>query len=264
MTTTHPVVLLTNDDGFGSAGLNAMHAALVQAGARVVTIAPETNQSARSHHVTVSGRLKLAPIGPQAFTCSGSPADCVRVAVLSGVVQPPQLVVSGINHGANAGEDVHYSGTVAAAAEAALLGVPAVAVSQDGDGPELPFLTQAPAGFPDAGYAAEVALWMARHDPPANTFLSLTLPSVPMRAPAELATVGRRAWWAAEMRCESGDGGVLVDPWAEQPTAIVERGTDYAFLREGLATISLLSVRGGLHDALEKHPTWAGTIPRTP
>jgi 5'-nucleotidase len=259
-----PVVLLTNDDGFGAAGITAMHAALEQHGARVVTIAPEANHTAGSHRVTVDGHLTITPVGTElTFTCSGSPADCVRAGVLSGVVPRPDLVVSGINHGANAGEDVHYSGTVAAAVEAALLGVPALAVSQHGDGPELPFLTRTPTGFPDADYAAQVALWVAGHGPPAHTFINLNLPCAPMRSPAALATLGRRDWQAASMRWEVTEANEYrLDPWAGAPPPIADHGTDFAFLRDGVPTVSLLSVRGGLYDVLAQHRAWAESVPR--
>lgn len=126
-----PLVLLSNDDGHASAGIRAMRAALATA-ADVVVLAPETEQSATSHSLSLHRPLRLREVEPGLFAMDGTPADCVYVAlhaiprVLS---RRPDLVVSGLNHGMNLGQDAFYSGTVAAAREGALRGIPAVAAS---------------------------------------------------------------------------------------------------------------------------------------
>jgi 5'-nucleotidase len=132
---SRPLVLLSNDDGHASAGLRAMRAALAET-ADVVVVAPETEQSATSHSLTLHRPLRLRELEPGVFSIDGTPADCIYVALHStGRVLPrrPDVVVSGINHGLNLGQDVFYSGTVAAAREAALRRLPAVAVSADRD-----------------------------------------------------------------------------------------------------------------------------------
>jgi 5'-nucleotidase len=128
---TKPLILLSNDDGYFSRGIRAMRAALSTV-ADVVTVAPETEQSAASHALTLHRPLRLRSVEPGVFAVDGTPADCVYVALHSaGRVLPrlPDVVVSGLNHGLNLGQDVFYSGTVAAAREAALRGVPALATS---------------------------------------------------------------------------------------------------------------------------------------
>ena len=128
-----PLVLLTNDDGFGAAGLEAMAVAL-GSWARVVVLAPETEQSACSHKISLHQALRLRRVGKDRFALDGTPADCVYVGLYAGErVMPrrPDLVVSGLNRGLNLGLDVYYSGTVAAAREAAIRGVPGLAVSAD-------------------------------------------------------------------------------------------------------------------------------------
>ncbi len=128
-----PLVLLSNDDGFNAEGLRAIRARLLEH-ADVVVCAPETNQSATSHSLTLHRPLRLREPEPGVFTVDGTPADCVYVALASGsrvLPRTPDLCVSGMNHGLNLGVDVFYSGTVAAAREAALRGVPSVAVSAD-------------------------------------------------------------------------------------------------------------------------------------
>jgi 5'-nucleotidase len=126
-----PLVLLSNDDGHASPGIRAMRDAL-SAAADVVVLAPETEQSASSHSLSLHRPLRLRAVEPNVFALDGTPADCVYVALHAGarvLSRRPDLVVSGINHGMNLGQDAFYSGTVAAAREGALRGIPAVASS---------------------------------------------------------------------------------------------------------------------------------------
>jgi 5'-nucleotidase len=126
-----PLVLLSNDDGYSSAGIRAMRDALASV-ADVVILAPESEQSASSHSLSLHRPLRLRLVEAGIFALDGTPADCVYVALHAGdrvLPRRPDLVVSGINHGLNLGQDAFYSGTVAAAREGALRGVPAVASS---------------------------------------------------------------------------------------------------------------------------------------
>lgn len=133
-TPTATPVLLTNDDGIRAEGIAAMYRALIgEGGFDVRTIAPETVQSATGHGVTLrlpllTQEVKLADTDATGIAVDGRPADCVKLA-LSQMIPEAQVVVSGINHGANVGVDVFYSGTVAAAVEGAFLGRRAIAVS---------------------------------------------------------------------------------------------------------------------------------------
>lgn len=131
--TDRPLVLLSNDDGYTAPNLVAMRAALL-AFADVVVCAPELNQSATSHSLSLHRSLRLREVEPGVFCLDGTPADCVYVALNSaGRILPrrPDIAVSGLNHGLNLGIDVFYSGTVAAAREAAMRGIPAIAASAD-------------------------------------------------------------------------------------------------------------------------------------
>jgi 5'-nucleotidase len=126
-----PLALLSNDDGVASGGLHTMREGL-RAHFDVVVIAPETEQSAASHALSLHRPLRLRKIEEGLFAIDGTPADCVYVALHGGsrvVTRRPDVVVSGINRGLNLGQDVFYSGTVAAAREGALRGIPALAVS---------------------------------------------------------------------------------------------------------------------------------------
>ena len=126
------LILLTNDDGIHAPGLVAMYRELVKLG-EVHVVAPETVQSASGHGITITAPLLTSPVTVEnAFTgiaVDGRPADCVKVAVAKLLPRQPDLVVSGINSGANTGINVVYSGTVAAAIEAAFLGLPSIAAT---------------------------------------------------------------------------------------------------------------------------------------
>ena len=122
-------VVLTNDDGVEAPGLAALEAAAAVLGAALVVVAPAECHSGCGHRVTTKGAIRVDDLGPGRFRVAGTPADCVRIA-LARLVPDAALVISGINAGGNLGADIHHSGTVAAAREAALHGLPAVAASQ--------------------------------------------------------------------------------------------------------------------------------------
>jgi len=127
-------LLLTNDDGINSEGLQKLAAVLRSKGKyRVTVIAPEVNRSGISHAVSLlSGPVKLSKLGEDVYSCSGNPADCVIIATMGALPYKPDLVISGINQGENMGTDIIYSGTAAGARQAGLAGIPAVALSLAG------------------------------------------------------------------------------------------------------------------------------------
>ena len=140
------VILVTNDDGIHAQGLSALAQALESLG-EVFVVAPDREQSAVGHALTLHRPLRVDQVGERRYAVNGTPSDCVNLGVLGLLPEPPVLVVSGINHGSNLGDDVTYSGTVSAAMEGTLLGVPSMAVSQaEGE----------VAGFEAAGRVAEL------------------------------------------------------------------------------------------------------------
>ena len=122
-------ILLTNDDGIEAEGLKSLRDVLRNI-AHVIVVAPDRERSAVSHGLTIHERLQFQDAGTDSFSLNGTPADCVIFAMDQLLPEPPDLVISGINHGTNLGDDIMYSGTVAAAREAAKYGIPAIAVSQ--------------------------------------------------------------------------------------------------------------------------------------
>ncbi len=130
-----PLILVSNDDGVAARGNVALREAMEGLG-EVVTVAPEREQSAGSHAITLDRPLRHRVVAPNVHSVDGTPADCIYVALFHEPILPrrPTIVVSGINHGPNLASDVFYSGTVAAAREAAIRGIPAIAFSQMGKG----------------------------------------------------------------------------------------------------------------------------------
>ncbi len=127
-------ILIANDDGIFSKGIQALTKAAMQAGHRVTVYAPHTQRSGASHSINLSGYVKVEPVdygmdGVKAHAVYGTPADCVRLGLYLMRNDPPDCVVTGINNGSNRGAEIVYSGTVAAAMEGALCGVPSMAVS---------------------------------------------------------------------------------------------------------------------------------------
>ncbi|MTI45676.1 5'-nucleotidase /3'-nucleotidase /exopolyphosphatase [Roseibium hamelinense] len=123
-------ILITNDDGIHSSGLSALERIARSLSDDIWVIAPETDQSGVAHSLTLSEPLRLRQVSEKHFALKGTPTDCVIMGVRKVLPGLPDLVLSGINRGQNLGEDVTYSGTVAGAMEAAILGIPAIAVSQ--------------------------------------------------------------------------------------------------------------------------------------
>jgi 5'-nucleotidase len=259
-------ILVTNDDGIEAPGLRALQRALQPLG-RVTIFAPDHNWSAAGHTKTMHKPLRVTPFrfdrdplpstmpslrsgsgqvpgtspdaqaGPQssrvdAYTTTGAPSDCVALALLGILPAPPDLVVSGINQGANLGHDLTYSGTVAAAMEAVIFGVPAVAVSLDS------FESQ------EFQYAAHVAAVVAgqvlERGLPRDTFLNV---NVPDRAPAEVAGVaitrlGRRVYRDVLIERKDPRGRPYYWIGGEPPSGLEDEGTDIWALARGYVSIS--------------------------
>ncbi|MCJ7821768.1 MAG: 5'/3'-nucleotidase SurE, partial [Armatimonadetes bacterium] len=167
-------ILITNDDGIRAPGLTALHAALLPLG-DVLVIAPERPRSACGHAITLHKPLRLMPVempdGSEGFAINGFPADCVALGVSDHLGGHPDLVVSGINLGPNLGVDMIYSGTVAAAREGAICGIPSIALS---------VASYDASNFqPAAEFAAYLAQAVLEQGLPEGTFLNVNVPAGP-------------------------------------------------------------------------------------
>ena len=168
-------ILLTNDDGIHAVGIRDLYRGLTQAGHEVHVVAPISEQSAVGHAITIAMPLRVKEFRENGFkgqAVTGTPADCVKLALTTLLPEPPDVVVSGINAGANVGVDILYSGTVSAATEGALMGYPAVAVSADDYAP-----TDLSA---QSRFAAEFLSGHPWEAAPPRCVLNLNFPAIPL------------------------------------------------------------------------------------
>jgi 5'-nucleotidase len=192
-------VLLTNDDGIQATGLNHMRRALLEVpGMELAVIAPDSNRSATARSITTRRPLWVEEIkfddGSSGFSTDGTPVDCVRFAELGLVGERPELIISGINHGSNLGDDITYSGTVAAALEGIVLGIPAIAISQQSAAREMDFRWGREFDFSvAAAFAAELVGRVAKDPLPADTLLNVNCPAGPP-AGVEVTHLGKRLY----------------------------------------------------------------------
>ncbi len=237
-------VLLTNDDGIEAEGLQAMRRALLELeDVRLSVIAPDGNRSAMARSITTRRPLWVAEVpftdGTVGYATDGTPVDCVRLASL-GLVEDfaADLVVAGINHGANLGDDITYSGTVAAALEGVVLGLPAIAVSQQSGARALDYRFDGGFGFETA--AAFVARLVERIEEvplPARTLLNV---NVPAGAPegVEVTSLGKRIY-RDELKLESEeDEGRRYWIYGSDPGFHDEPGTDLAAVAAGRIAVT--------------------------
>ncbi len=240
-------ILLTNDDGIQAVGLRALHKALAAAGHEVHVVAPITEQSAVGHAITLSSPLRVKEFREDGFFglgVSGTPADCVKLAISTLLAQTPDMVVSGINAGPNVGVDIMYSGTVSAATEGALLGFPALAASMDDHNPvEL---------SGQAGYAAALIGRLPLESLPKKCVLNLNFPNRPIEQalPLKVCPHTRVPWtdWYEER----------VDPrgrkyyWmcGELKHEKISQGRDRLLLTQGHVTLTPLKFDFTDHDAV--------------
>jgi 5'-nucleotidase len=244
-------ILVTNDDGYTSEGIRTLAAALEPLG-EVWVVAPNREQSAVSHALTLDRPLRMEEVAERVFAVDGTPTDCVTLAVGNLVAdQPPALVVSGINRGGNMGADVHYSGTVSAAFEGVILGFPALAVSLES---WKPFSYQ-----PAAALAHDLAAWILEHGLPRETLLNVNLPA---RQPlgVRLTRLGTRRYTEGVIEQVDPRGRRIFWIGGGQPLWEAEAGTDFHEVGSGFASVTPLSLDMtdfGFLETLEKErPPW--------
>jgi 5'-nucleotidase len=243
-------VLITNDDGAHAPGLDPLIAALEGLG-EVWVLTPEREQSAQSHAFTLHKPLRITELGPRRLALSGTPADCAYAGI-HGLVPRPDLVVSGINRGANLGSDVHYSGTVAGAREATLQGVPAIAVS-------LHLRKEGGQGWATAAEVARrVALRVLSDGLPPGVLLNVNSPDLPLSelAGVRVARLGRRAYTAMVEERLDPRGRRYVwlggKPIGEEPIP----DSDVTWERRGWATVTPLRTDPTAESLIETLNGW--------
>ena len=245
-------VLLTNDDGIQATGLNELRRALLRVpGVDLAVIAPDSNRSASARSITTRQPLWVEEIefedGSLGFATDGTPVDCVRFASLGLIGEPPELIVSGINHGANLGDDITYSGTVAAALEGVVLGVPAIAVSQQSQKREMDFRLGREFDFTAAAtFTARLVERLPGRPLSPGTLLNINCPAVPLEelAGARVTRMGKRIY---RDRLEltphedpHGRGRKRYRIYGDDPSYHAEDGTDFAAIDDDTISVTPL------------------------
>lgn len=248
-----PRILVTNDDGIQSPGLAVLAKALARLG-EVWVVAPDRERTAVAHAVTLHKPLRVHELKKRVYAINGTPVDCVNLALLNILPKKPHLVVSGINKGVNLGDDVLYSGTVSAAVEGTILGVPSMAVSQEGrDGFH----------FQTGGhYALRVARLILDEGLPEETLVNLNVPNRPLRAVAGVRVTclsrrrfenpviekvdphGRRYYWIAGTRVS----------WSRSKDA------DHEAIESGIVSLTPLHLDSTHYGVLDRLRTWEPMI----
>lgn len=253
-------IILTNDDGIDAAGLLAARKALEEI-AEVLTVAPDRNRSGVGRSITFGTPLhveerKMAD-GGIGYACTGTPVDCVRLVALGLMDFAPDIVVSGINHGENLGDDITYSGTVAAAFEGIVVGVPGIAVSlaverpwHDHDESEYNF-------EPVARFAARLAKTSINRLP-AGRILTVNAPNLPASElkGVRVTKLGRRFYTDELIEVRSAEGRIGYDIYNNPPGRHEEEGTDFAAVENGEISVTPVHLELTDEAGLEELDSW--------
>jgi len=230
------LILLTNDDGIHADGLKALEKALKPV-ADLVVFAPDREQSASSHSLTLNRPLRIHERGNDRYACDGTPTDCVMLAV-HGILKHrlPDMLISGINHGANMGEDVTYSGTVAAAIEGATMGIPSMAVSNT-DALNLDSY------LPAARFVTKLVRQHQKLNIPSNIFLNVNFPVLngSRFADYEYTSLGQRRYNDIVIEKTDPRGKHYYWIGGESTWDTIE-GSDFEAVSNGLVSVSPLKM----------------------
>lgn len=241
-------ILVTNDDGYSAPGLLALQAALSKVG-RVLVVAPEHNFSASGHVKTMHKPLRISEVsladGSAAYVASGAPSDCVALVLLGALDFKPDLVFSGINSNNNLGHDVTYSGTVTAAMEGTIGGVPSVAVS-----------AESADAYPIAAeFAARLAGQVHVHGLPPEVLLNVNVPRPPVRG-AQVTRMGKRVYRDELVIRHDPRGRPYYWIGGERPSGVPDAGTDVWAIEQGHISVTPIQLDLTGYRCLETLREW--------
>lgn len=242
-------ILLSNDDGVHAKGMQVLQQALCQI-AEVTTVGPDRNCSGASSSLTLMNPLRVQKMENGFLSVNGTPSDCVHLAISKLLPFTPDLVVAGINHGANLGDDVLYSGTVAAATEGRYLGLPAIAVSLAGRNDE---------HFATAAHVTIQVIKKLKSQPlPADQILNINVPAIPIEQlrGIQVTRLGRRH--KAETMTST------TDPWGREiywygvlgPELDAGEGTDFYAVANNYASITPLQIDMSAYRSMDRLKQW--------
>jgi 5'-nucleotidase len=247
-------LLISNDDGITARGIQVLSGRLSALG-KVTIVAPDQDRSGASNSLTLDSPVRIREIDEQTFSVKGTPTDCVHIALTGLLEKDPDMVISGINAGANLGDDVIYSGTVAAAMEGRFLGLPAIAVSL--------VYQDRPQNYATAAEAVALLVERLSKDPlPADTILNVNVPDLPWNdiQGFEVTRLGHRHRAEPVIKAIDPRGRPMywIGPaGAEQDAG---PGTDFDALRRGFVSITPIHVDLTRYQALEQVAGWVSEI----
>jgi 5'-nucleotidase len=249
-TATAPLIVISNDDGIRSPGIRALAAAMQEIG-RIVVVAPDRERSAAGHSLSISHPLRVDETAPGWHAVDGTPTDCINLAI-NGLLRRRKvdLVVSGINKGANMGDDITYSGTVAAALEGTLLGIPSIAFS-------LASWDRFDFGFA-AAFAGKVATKVLREGLPKDTLLNVNIPAIPETdvKGVRITRMGKRIYGDAIIRKRDPRGRYYYWIGGDALSHEGVPGSDLEAVEEGFISITPLHLDMTHYGAMKTLGKW--------
>jgi 5'-nucleotidase len=248
-------ILVTNDDGVQAPGLLALKQAMERL-APVVVVAPDRNWSAAGHSKTMHRPLRIDTVtlsdGTRAYATDGAPTDCVALVMLGFLPDKPALIASGINPAGNVARDITYSGTVAAAMEGAINGIPSIAVSVDADhAGDIDYA-------PTAEYAARIGRRVLAQGLPPDTLLNVNVPAIPLQEilGVRITRLGTRIYRDALIQRQDPHGKTYYWIGGEPPSGVVEEGTDFGSLSQGYVSITPVHLDLTSHMLIDRLKPW--------
>lgn len=242
-------ILLSNDDGYSAKGLISLADALRPL-ADLTVVAPERNRSGASNSLTLDRPLSIHQTENGFIKVDGTPTDCVHLAITGMLDEEPDMVFAGINHGANMGDDVIYSGTVAAATEGRFLGLPAIAIS---------LASHTPLHFETAGQVAVILLRQILENPlPADTILNVNVPDIPFAGIRgfQATRLGQRHKAEPAIKTNDPRGREIYWVGAAGPEQDAGPGTDFHAIRNHYVSVTPLRIDLTRYDALDALAAW--------
>ncbi|MFK8066755.1 MAG: 5'/3'-nucleotidase SurE [Gammaproteobacteria bacterium] len=248
--------LISNDDGYRAPGIKALTEALSSMG-RVAVVAPDRNRSGASNSLTLDNPLQVHEFADNQYFINGTPTDCVHIAITGLLDKTPDMVVSGINAGSNLGDDVIYSGTVAAAMEGRFMGLPALAISLASESGE------DPAHYETAALVIKNLIKNLDKSPlPTNTILNINVPDLPYDQikGMQVTRLGQRHKSEPVIKDKDPRGRPIFwigPPGGEQDAGT---GTDFHAIRQGYVSITPLQIDLTQHSSLDMVSQWLENI----
>ncbi|MCK4272863.1 5'/3'-nucleotidase SurE [bacterium] len=243
-------ILLTNDDGIHARGLQTLKTELSKLGGEVWVVAPDREQSATSHSLTLSQPLRVNELEDKVFSVQGTPTDCVMIAIRYLLKQNPDIILSGINHGPNLGDDVSYSGTVAAAIEGTMLGILSMAIS---------LADWNPADFVVAAeVAAKLCKIVLQRGLPEDTYFNVNVPYVDRGnlCGVEITRLGKRIYRDAVVKKTDGRGNSFFWIGGKEPSWEGGKKTDFKAIEANKISITPLHLDMTNYRAIDSLSGW--------